>query len=68
MFVPDVIHCEGIPDNNDKLPDASILNWAGLIFNVIVFVVLKNGFEKVKLFCFVLIISFNYVSIFVFNG
>ena len=22
MFIPDVIHCEGIPDNNVKLPDA----------------------------------------------
>ena len=53
MFVPDVVHCEDIPDTNDKLPLVSILNWAVLYFKVIVFDVFKNGFEKVKLFCFV---------------
>ena len=46
MFVPEVIHCEAVADINDKLPDASILNWAVLNFNVIVFVVFKNGFWK----------------------
>ena len=68
MFVPDVIHCDDVPDIKFKLPDASILNWAVLNFNVIVFVVFKNGFEKAELFCFVLIILFKDASTFVFNG
>ena len=50
MFVPDVIHCDDVPDIKFKLPDASILNWAVLNFNVIVFVVFKNGFEKANYF------------------
>ncbi len=53
MFVPDVVHCEDVPDIKFKLPDVSILNWAELYFKVIVFDVFKKGFEKVKLFCFV---------------
>ena len=52
MFVPDVVHCEDVPDIKFKLPLLSILNWAVLYFKVIVFDVFKNGFEKVKLFCF----------------
>ena len=52
MFVPDVVHCEDVPDIKFKLPLLSILNWAVLYFKVIVFDVFKNGFEKVNVFCF----------------
>ena len=47
MFVPDVVHCDDVPDINDKLPELSILNWAELYFNAMVFDVFENGFEKV---------------------
>ena len=54
MLVPDVVHwLIPLPDIKFKLPLLSILNWAELYFKVIVFDVFKNGFEKVKLFCFV---------------
>ncbi len=52
MFVPDVVHCEDVPDIKFKLSLPSILNWAVLYFKVTVFDVFKNGFEKIKLFCF----------------
>jgi hypothetical protein len=47
---------------NDKFPLLSISNCAVLNFQVIVFDVFNNGFEKVKLFCLVLKVVF-----FVFN-
>ena len=58
MFVPDVIHWDDVLDIKFKLPEASILNWAVLIFNVIVFVVLVNGDENVNICSF----AFNSVS------
>ncbi len=62
MFVPDVVHCEDVPDIKFKLPLLSILNCAVLYLKVIVFDVFKNGLLKVKLFCFVpnvVFIAFN---------
>ena len=58
MLDPDVVHCDEIPDINEKLPELSILNWAELDFNAIVFDVFENGFEKVKLFCLFVFIVF----------
>ena len=59
MFVPDVVHCDDLPDIDDKLPELSLLNLAELYYNAIVFDVFENGFEKVKLFCLLEFIVFQ---------
>ena len=53
MLVPVVVHCDDVPPITVKFPDASTFNLVLSYFNDIVLDVFKNGFEKVKLFCFV---------------
>ena len=53
MLVPVVVHWEVPPLITVKLPDASTFNLVLSYFNDIVLDVFNNGFEKVKLFCFV---------------
>ncbi len=48
MFVPVLVHFDDIPDINDKVPELSILNWAELYFDAIVFNVFEKRFENVR--------------------
>ncbi len=59
MFVPEVVHCDDVPDIKFKFPLLSILNCVELYFKVIAFDVFKIGFEKVRVAC----LAFNKVVV-----